>query len=158
MLKGARWAMRIYVVLCFVILLSCIVMLAMDLDHYVKNGEFVTFQEFNMTKYKWTPNSFENLDAASRALDRLIDSDDYREDSLPHLLLSFSLWAGQLNFVAFYIHKWRKVKMRKWSKYVIWVEFVLTVALIVAIRLAMGSCWAGDLIAKSLYTAAYWLF
>ncbi len=158
MAKGARWAMRIYVVLCFVILLSCIIMLAMDLNHYVKNGEFITFQEFNMTKYKITPYPYENFAAAARAYERLILSDDYRKDSLPHLLLSFSLWAGQLNFVAFYIHKWRKIKMRKWSKYVIWVEFVLTVALIVAIRLAMGNCWGGDSEAKFLYPAAYWLF
>ncbi len=157
MSKKMLWAMRIYVILCFTILLVCLMLLGIDLGNYVNGGEFIIFQEFNMAKYKVTDIPFENLEAASHAHQELIFQGEYRRESLPHLLLSFSLWVGQLNIIPFYIHKWCKIKMRKWLKYLIWIEFVFTIVLIVVIRLAMDNAWAGALEAGVLYPAAYWL-
>lgn len=157
MSKKALWAMRIYVILCSIILLACMIMLGIDLGNNVNSEKFIIFQEFNMAKYKITDILYENLEAAVHAHQQLLDS-EYQRESLPHLLLSLSLWVGQLNLVAFWIHKWCKIKMQKRLKYLIWIDFVFTIVLIVVIRLTMDNSWAGEFETRILYPAAYWLF
>lgn len=156
MSKKGIWVMRTYIVLCFFILLACIIMLGVDLGNYVNSGEFEIFKEFNMVKYRVTDIPYENVEAAVCGYKDLYSS-GYQQNSLQHLLLSFSLYVGQLNLVVLYIHKWCKIKMQIWSKYIIGVQFVLTVVLIIGIRLAMDSSWGRPII-MALYPAAYWLF